>query len=404
MKQGNQKQLDQVRFVRGSGATLFDENNVAYTDFTCSYGPIILGYADATVNAAVTEQMQRGVLFPYAPPVSDELETALLAIFPQAQGCLFFKTGSEAVTAAMRLARATTGRSRIARCGFVGWHDAQIAPFRKWHAYDDRPTDQFGVPGIPEMLSQHVLIWDGNDIDMLMHSARQDGGSFAAILVDPVQFREPLAASAKACAEAARKLGALLIFDETKTSIRLGPNGLQKQLGVTADITVIGKALGNGFPISAVLSRDDILAQAARCKIKGTYNGETCSMSAALATLSCLQAQPRYEQRLAALGTRMIDGFNTMAATVGVAKSVRAVPYRWAAMPNVYFRTDATRATQLSVLFSSALLARRIVWLPNHMNYIMVAHNEGDIDCWLAACEDVLTTETWARELRGALK
>ncbi|VTU36460.1 aminotransferase class III-fold pyridoxal phosphate-dependent enzyme [Variovorax sp. PBL-E5] len=399
----NVKKLEGIRFVRGAGATLFDESGNGYLDFTCSYGPILLGHADARVNAAVAEQMARGVLFPYAPPCVDSLQEALVSFFPHADGCLFFKTGSEAVSAAIRLARAFTGRDRIVRSGFTGWHDASIAPHRKWHDHDhDAGAQPFErVPGVPAAVAQDVWPWDGCDLDALFDMARQDRRGVAAIVIDPVQLREPLQASAMACLQAARRLGALLIFDETKTSLRLGLGGAQALLGVAADLTVVGKALGNGFPLSAVLAAEPVLRHTAECRIKGTYNGEACSIAAALATLDVLRSAPDFAGRLAGLGTRMIEGFNRVAAAVGVSFAVKAMPYRWPAMPHVDFISgDRLAAAELSRRFSHALLERRMVWLPNHMNYLSLSHTAADVDAWLAACRDALA----AGELADALR
>jgi len=381
----NTKRHAAVSFTSGKGAILHATDGREYLDFSSSYGPIVLGYCHEAVGEAVTAQLARGVLFPWASPEVDALSAQLLAHFPNSQECLFFKSGSEAVAAAVRLARAQTGRTQMIRAGFHGWHDQVISPFYRWHEPDGPSLEGNSVPGVPPALAGHWSAWDGRDLRALERLVESPPP--AAVIVDPVMFEDDVATNLRAVCDLAHKYGGLVILDEVKTGFRTALGGVQQLSGVAADLTVVSKALGNGFPIAAVVCSEETARLAAVAKVKGTYNSELISIAAATATLRVL-SQERAPARLHQTGSRLIERFNETVELRGLQDSVRAIPYRWPCMPHIAFRGADRR--QHSEEFSSELLREGIVWLPNHMNYVSLAHTEEHIERFIEAADKVL--------------
>ena len=200
-------------------------------------------------------------------------------------------------------------------------------------------------------------------------------------------FEDDVATNLRAVCDLAHKYGALVILDEVKTGFRTALGGVQQLSGVAADLTVVSKALGNGFPIAAVVCSEETARLAAVAKVKGTYNSELISIAAATATLRVL-SQERAPARLHQTGSRLIERFNETVELRGLQDSVRAIPYRWPCMPHIAFRGADRR--QHSEEFSSELLREGIVWLPNHMNYVSLAHTEEHIERFIEAADKVL--------------
>ncbi|MCG8452757.1 MAG: aminotransferase class III-fold pyridoxal phosphate-dependent enzyme, partial [Spirochaetales bacterium] len=227
----------------GQGGQIVDVDGNTFTDFLCAYGPIILGYREQEVDEAVISRIrEKGFCFSLTQVLQNELAEVLRDIIPCAQMSLFVKTGSDATSVAVRLARAFTQRTGIIRCGYHGWHDWCVEV----------------KGGIPAKLYEDVREFPYNDLDALESLLKQHGEDTAAIILTP--YGHPLAAPmedpAPGFLEGAKKLahcyGALLIFDEIRTGFRLALGGAQERFGVTPDVAVFGKAMANGYAIAAV--------------------------------------------------------------------------------------------------------------------------------------------------------
>lgn len=386
---GNTKRHASVAFVRGKGALLWAANGSDYLDFSCAYGPIILGYGNEEVNEAAKAQIDRAALFPWATPEIDEVSERILSNFPRSDACLFFKTGSESCAAAARLVRAYTGRPYIIRSGFHGWHDAVVSPFYRWQDAEGISLPGVIVRGIPEQAGSGWLTWDGRDSGALEELLVQHRSQVAGIMIDPVQYREPIAGHLREVRDIATRHQVLMIHDEVKTGFRTSLRGVQGLYEVDADVTVLSKALGNGFPIAAVVCQKQVADLAATVKVKGTYNSELVSVAAARATLTVLERENTPE-RLRRTGDTLIAEFNKLVARLGLEGLVHASPFRWACMPHVSFTGNAALARFRAERFAEGLLRERIVWLPNHMNYISHAHDEADVGRFLEASSRVL--------------
>ena len=385
------KQHSRLVLTHGQGGYCWDTSGNRYLDLSCGFGPIVLGHADPAVCQSVERRLARGNLFAWSSPEHSELADLLCELFPFAGGCAFLKTGSEAIAAAARIARSVTGRSLVIRCGFHGWHDAMIAPNYPWHGWDPPRPPGTPVRGVAEHAGDDWCVWTGESFDTLEALYNDRPTSVAALLIDPVQLREPILVNLARLKDLVRRQGSLLILDEVKTGFRVHLSGVSGLYGVSPDLIVLSKAMANGFPISAVLGTRDVMADAGSVKLKGTYNGELTSVVAALTTIRRLQTDDIPAQ-LDELGTHFLSAFNQMTDALGLAAEVQAVPYRWPCMPYIRF-TPATSgmAEELGRSFVSSMLEEGVLLIDDHMNYLCAAHNRDDLDRGVRSASQVLS-------------
>ena len=230
---------------RGRGSHVWDVDGNEYIDFVMACGPVTLGYCYPAVDQAIQEQLGRGIIFSRPTALEGEVAEALADIVPCAEMTRFFKGGAEANSGALRLARAYTGRSKVASCGYRGWHD-------QW-AVAHTPR------GIPAELAGLILEFRYNDLDSLQRLLEANPGQVAAVIFDAVSGDLPEAGFLAGVQALAQRHGALLIFDEIVTGFRLAPGGAQEYYGVTPDLAVFAKGIANGMPLSAVCGRRDIM-------------------------------------------------------------------------------------------------------------------------------------------------
>ena len=259
----------------GEGAYVWDPDGNRYLDYIMGLMPIVLGYRDVDVDDAISNQLRKGIIFSLPSELEMELAEKLVEIIPSADMVRYGKNGSDVTTAAVRLARAFTGRDRIATCGYHGWHD--------W--YIGTTARDAGVPDAVKNLTSSFKFNDPNSLEDLLRSAPD---SFAGVILEPEGVSEPDPEFLPAVRELTEKFGAVLIFDEIISGFRVSRGGAQEKHGVTPDLSVFGKALGNGMPISAVVGRRDIMTLMTKIFFSGTFGGEALSLAAAMATLDKL--------------------------------------------------------------------------------------------------------------------
>jgi glutamate-1-semialdehyde aminotransferase len=355
-----------LRFSHGKGAHCWTVDGREYIDLICGQGAVILGHAHPAVTAAVIRQLDEGSLLPNPGPVFNHLRTALLDLYPQADDVLTFKTGSEAVAATIRLSRAYTRRRVVLRVGFHGWHDQVVSPHVRCHSYEEANFEKTWLPGIPHTeFAGLTHTWHGADPMELVAVVRARGDELAAVLVDPVQLRPPAAAAAAELARVVHEVGALLIFDESKTGFRVHLGGVQALYGVAADLTVLSKALANGLPLAVVLGRRELTSLALPARIKGTYSLETVAMAAALATIDVLRMSDA-PRSLNDYGAQLLEGLSDAIASAGLEGRIAAVPYHWPCLPYMNFASDGE---SLQDAFYLGLLDRGVLMLHSHMSY-----------------------------------
>lgn len=360
--------------VRGRGAHVWDDRGQRFVDWVCGYGPIILGHGDVRVADAVHHQLLEGTLLPGGSPIARSLSKRLIALFPGAEECVFLKTGSEAVAAAVRFARLNTRRSRILRVGFHGWHDGLIDGKVGWHNWDNVRASSLPVPGA---LAYGFEISQARTTAEIEYRVRHPNNSpFAALLVDPIQLSCPkidLPLLRAACSD----MATLLILDETKTAFRIALGGVQEVCGIRADLTVVGKALANGLPLSSVIGDSDLI-RTKDARIKGTFSGERSALIAAHTTLDVLETE-RVCEHLSAIGSALIEAVNGVLRGSSAGELVAAVPYRWSSMPHLHADTDNAQAQECRRAIVAGAMARGALLLEKHNSFVCAAHTLEDI-------------------------
>ncbi|HEU4630893.1 MAG TPA: aminotransferase class III-fold pyridoxal phosphate-dependent enzyme [Gemmatimonadaceae bacterium] len=257
-----------THFVRASGYRVLTADGRELADFTSALGSVALGYADPEVTRAVCDAVAAGTVSGLASTLEVEVAERLCEVVPCAERVRFLKSGAEGVAAAVRLARAATGRDLVLGSGYFGWLD--------WWS---------DAPGVPQGVRADFRALPFDEPDALTAAADAAGRRLAAIVLEPVQERLPSPAWMRAARAACDRHGAVLVLDEVKTGFRLHAGGYQAYADVRPDVAVVGKALANGFPLAAVLGRADVMEEARRSWISSTLAGETAALAAARAVL-----------------------------------------------------------------------------------------------------------------------
>ena len=258
--------------VRSKGGRTWDLDGNEYVDLVSSLGAVVLGYGDEEIEEAVIRQLRDGVTLSLAHPIEAEVAERLVDLVPCAEEVRFGKNGTDATSAAIRLARAFTGREHVIVGGYHGWQD--------W--YIGSTTMHRGVPDRTRSLT-HAIPY--NDISALEELIAELPDQVAALIMEPMTSTWPNEGYLEAVRRITERHGIVLVFDEMLTGFRFAPGGAQEYFGVTPDLASFGKGLSNGFPLSAIVGRRDILDEMPRIFFSGTFGGETLSLAAAKVVL-----------------------------------------------------------------------------------------------------------------------
>ena len=385
--------ISPIFLQRGKGCRVWDVDGSEYIDYVQGLLPNILGYAHDEVNAAVQAQLAQGHSFSLPHPLEVELAERLVRLIPCAEMVRFGKNGSDATAGAVRAARAFTGRDLIACCGYHGWQD--------W--YIGSTTRNLGVPQNVRSLT-HSFPY--NDLLALEKLLQDFPGQFAAVIMEPVNYYLPSPGYLAGVQELAVRHGALLIFDEICTGFHLGLGGAQKRYGVIPDLACFGKAMANGFPISCVLGRGEIMKIFEEIFFSFTFAGEVASMAAAMKVLDILESTDALD-RMAGEGQRLMDGFQTLAREAGLEKHFMCLGHpTWNLIR--YLDGEGKESFLVRSLFQQETVKRGI--LLNATHNLTAAHTPSDIDHTLEVYATVFKTLTnWlsdnspARFLEGVM-
>ncbi len=361
-----------VYIQRARGARFWDVDGNEFLDYPLALGAVILGHAHPVVDEAVRRQMTEGFLYSLSSPKELELAERLCQIIPAAETIRLLKSGSEAMSAAVRIARAYTGRTVVAVCGYHGWHD--------WTAVRTARS-----AGIPDHCRDQVFEFAYNDIASLTELLDRHPGQIAAVALEPVGMEAPQDRFLEKVAEATRKCNAVLIFDEVITGCRLALGGAQAYFGVTPDLTAFGKAIGNGYPIAVLAGRAELMtAVADRVFISSTYGGDLLAVTAAMETLTILE-RDQGNQRILASGMRLKDGLNSAARAAGLAAQCKGLPHKTFM---VFEDADGVPAKTIETCFRQECL-RRGAFL-GYGHFTSLAHSDEDIDSSVAVATEVM--------------
>ena len=368
--------------TEGRGARVWDVDGNEYVDLIAGLLPVLLGYRDPDVDAAIRNQLDRGITFSLATELEVELAERLVEIVPCAEMVRFGKNGSDATTGCVRVARAATGRDRIILCGYHGWHDWYVA----------KTVRNKGVPKVEAGLSDRVPY---NDLDAVRKVFKQYPGEVAALIMEPAGAVEPAPDYLAELKELVHANGAVLIFDEIVTGFRFAAGGAQEYFGVTPDLAAFGKAMGNGMPIAAVVGKAALMNEMEEIFFSSTFGGEALSLAAAIATVDKIKREP-VVQKLWQSGKALADGAKLLIAKHGLQGVIGLqglAPWTLLAFSDA----PSARKEAIKTLFIREMLARGVLMAASHN--VSYAISETDIAAVLRAYEGAM--DVVAEQLKG---
>ncbi len=399
--------LPHLVFKKAEGAMLVDADDNQYVDYHGAFGPAFLGHNHPIVRRKVIEALENYLL---AGVGTTELEIQLALKIqqhvPSAEKVLFCNSGSEATLHAIRVARAYTGRKKIIKfqgC-YHGFHDYVLrnvaSPAAKVGKLDP------GSAGILPAALHHTLVCEFNNLTQVEETFRGHTGQIAALIIEPIAHNIgcvlPRAGFLEGLRELAAAQGTVLIFDEVITGFRHHLGGYQKILGVKPDLTTLGKAMANGFPIAALCGKSEIMDRFSTCPggdtyFAGTYNGNAVGCAAALATIEILEREPVH-QHVFRLGERLRQGLREIHKRLGVPATIAG----FGSVFLTYFmqgpienysdllRNDAERFVE----YRQRLIRHGVFKMPRNLkrNHVSYSHTNAHVETTLEACEDVLKT------------
>lgn len=372
--------------THGEGGHVFDVDGNEYIDMVCGLLSVSLGYRDRDVDEAIQAQLNNGISFSLATELEAQLAEQLVELIPAAEMIRFGKNGSDATSAAIRLARAATGRDRIAICGYHGWHD--------W--YIGTTTRDKGVPNAVRELT-HAFPY--NDITALDRLFREHPDSIAAVVIEPMTVEEPKSGYLEELAALTRRRGAVLVFDEMITGFRFDLGGAQRLFGVTPDLACFGKGMANGMPLSALVGRAPIMSQVEDIFFSGTFGGETLSLAAAIATIDKMRREPVIEG-LWRTGRALADGVRARLGAHGLADIISLKGKDpWTIL--VFEDFEGVRRETIKTMLSVEMLAAGVLTTGSHN--ICYAHSSADVDQVIDAYDRALGSIRQAME-RGTIE
>ena len=387
-------------FTSAHGCELVDVDGNNFTDYVLGMGPMILGHSPKEVIDAAKKQLDISLLVAAQTPIEYEAAKLLTQMVPSAQRVRFASSGSEAVQVAFRVARAATGRWKIIKFEghYHGWFDnvlVSVAPDISLAGDALNPNALPGTQG--QEMSENIVVLPWNKAEVIEEHLKT--GDIAGIIMEPIMFNTsgvlPLPGYLERVRELATKYGTVLIFDEVITGFRVSEGGAQKVSGVTPDLTILGKALANGFGVAAIVGSEDHMNLIATGKVMhaGTYNTQSVSMAATLATLKLLKSQIPYGI-INKSGEYLMNELSKEFSSTGIEHEIVGYPgvfnVRFDSKGPTEYRSAIKANRERYANFAFALLQKGIRILPRGTWFLSSAHTTGDLDKTLNAVRDVL--------------
>jgi len=373
--------------VRGKGSHVWDVDGNEYLDYNMGIGPISLGYAYPAVDEAIRRQLADGITFSLMHPLEVEVAEIIREIIPNAGSVRYGKSGAEITSAAIRIARAYTGKNKVLCCGYHGWHDWYVSTIAR-------------NAGIPQCVKDLTCTFSYNDIDSLTRSIDDD---VAAVILEPVVFEQPKDSFLQKVADVCHARGILLIFDEMWTGFRMALGGAQEYFGISADMATFSKAMANGMPISVLTGKREIMKVLEdEVFFFSTFGGEALSLAAVKATIGEMKDKDVLSA-ISVKGEILREGYNVIAMKLGL-DYTRAVGYNFRSM--VTFDEKTGNPLALKSFVQQELIKRGILWSGIHN--VCYSHSMADIEYTLSAYREVLSElkeavrdNTVLKQLRG---
>jgi glutamate-1-semialdehyde 2,1-aminomutase len=355
----------------GKGSHLFDVDNNEYIDYILGLGPVSLGYCYEAVDNAIQEQLQNGISFSLPHTLEVEVSEKLQKIIPNSEMVRFSKTGSDAVTACVRAARAYTQKNHILYSGHGGvWHD--------WFT-----TITSRNEGIPKFNNDLISLFKYNDIEDLKNSLKKVEGKVAAIVMEPMWLEYPDENYFHELKELVHKNNALLIFDEVLTGFRLANGGAQELLNIDADLVAFGKAIGNGMPLGAITGKEEYMKKFNDIFYSTTYGGETLSLAAGNVVMDEF-INKNVIKHCWSLGKLLKEGINKISSEMGLDVKWNGTPVRGAI---TFQPTEKYHTKLLYSIFLQECIKKGVMFGPGE-TLLCFSHTKEEIEKTLQVCKE----------------
>lgn len=380
-----------IESADGSHFTDVDGNE--FIDYLCGLGPITLGYNYKPVNDAIVQQLKKGILFSLPHKIEVEASELFCNIIPYAEKVKFEKTGSNAVTGAVRAARAITKRDIIAYCGGGGvWHDWQAAMVSR-----DK--------GVPKFNSDLIKIFEYNDIEGLEQIFEDFPNQIAAIVMEPTTYEKPKKDFLQKIRKIADRNNALLILDEVITGFRFDLGGAQKFFNIKGDLTCFGKGMGNGLPISAISGPDEFMKIFDELWVSSTNNSEALSLAGTIAVINEMKEKKTIE-KCWSTGKKLFTGWNKVSSENGLNSVISGYPIR---MIMKCYDSNGKISPELKAVILQEIVKKGIFMSPSWIG-ISYSHSDEDIqktlenlDLSLKKIKNQVKNEDFKKMLEGKM-
>lgn len=387
-------------FTSAHGSGLIDADGNQFIDYVLGMGPMILGHSPQEVIEAAKKQLDISLLVAGQTPIEYEAAKLLTQMVPSAQRVRFASSGSEAVQVAFRVARAATDRWKMIKFEghYHGWFDnvlVSVSPNILLAGDALNPNVLPGTQG--QEISENIVVLPWNNAELLEDQLKS--GTIAGIIMEPIMFNTsgvlPLAGYLEQVRKLATKYGVVLIFDEVITGFRVSEGGAQKVFGITPDLTILGKAVANGFPVAAIVGKEDLMNLISTGKVMhaGTYNTQSVSMAATLATLQLLKSEIPYNI-VNESGGYLMKELSKAFASAEIEHEIVGYPgvfnVRFGPKGATEYRSALNSNRERHANFAFALLQKGVRILPRGTWFLSSAHTSLDLDNTLSAVRDVL--------------
>ena len=360
-----------LKSANGSHFTDVDGNE--YLDYLMALGPITLGYNYSVVNQAIKEQLEKGILFSLPHTVEVELAELVSKTIPFAEMVKFEKSGSNAVTAAIRAARAFSKKEMIAYCGTGGvWHDWQAAMVSR-------------DGGVPKFNEDMIKIFEYNDIDGLEQIFIDFPDQIAAIVLEPTLFEEPKNNFLQKVRKVADKNNALLILDEIVTGFRFDLAGAQKYFGIKGDLVCFGKGMSNGLPLSAITGPTEFMKIFDKLWVSSTNNSESLSMAGTIAVINEMQ-QKNTIDHCWKIGKELFNGWNKISKKYNITANMTGYPIR---MDLKCYDNSGKLSLAMKSFILQEMVKQNVFISILGSSYICYSHSQEDVQKTLNSFENV---------------
>ena len=375
------KEIAPLFFERGKGCYVYDVDGNKYIDYLLALMPIVLGYSDLDVDRQVKKQMKSGVVLSMSHPVELELAEKLISIIPYAEMVRFGKNGSDALTAAVRLARAYTKRDRVLFSGYHGWTDWYLAA----NLADDSGLDGQLMPGlepngVPRDLTGTAIPFHFNDIDSLRETIRGKESEIAAIMIEPARGDEAPEEYLRILRDIASEIGAILIYDEITSGFRMCEGGIHRRYNINPDIAVFAKSMANGYAMSAILGKEEVMQAAQSTFISSTNWTDRVGPAAALATLKKYQ-KSHTDKHIISIGKKTQEIWKNAALKNKLDIEVSGLP----SLSSFTFKSE--HAIEMNTRFVVEMLQKGFLGFRQFKPSL--AHSQNELKSYKNAVEDV---------------